>query len=128
MGEKKNILIIDDDPDFTQMVAIMLERKGHRTFTATNLKQVENHIFFAINQNVPIDLVLLDIMMPEYSGYEVMDYLQVYLYPLPPVIMITALSGIEEYIKAIEKGVDGYLTKPITSEQLVETMGRVLVH
>jgi DNA-binding response OmpR family regulator len=128
MGEKKNILIIDDDLDYTQMVALMLERKGHRTFVAHDLRQVEKHIFFAINQKIPIDLVLLDIMMPEYSGYVVLDYLQVYLYPLPPVVMITALSGLEEHIRAIERGVDGYLTKPITSEQLTETMGKVLVH
>ena len=128
MGEKKNILIIDDDPDYTKMVALMLERKGHRAFVSNNLKQVEKNIFFAINQKIPIDLVLLDIMMPDYSGYEILDYLQVYLYPLPPVVMITALSSMEERLKAIDKGVNGYLTKPISSEQLVETMGQVLVH
>lgn len=128
MSEKKNILVIDDDLDYTQMVALMLERKGHRVFISNNLKQVEQHIFFAINQKIPVDLVLLDIMMPDYSGYEILDYLQVYLYPLPPVVMITALSSMEERLKAIERGVNGYLTKPISSEQLVETMGKVLVH
>ncbi|MBE7472535.1 MAG: response regulator [Anaerolineales bacterium] len=102
------LLVVDDNEMNRDMLSRRLLRQGHQVEMATNgreaLAMIESHTF---------DLVLLDIMMPEMNGYEVLEYVK--SDPLLrhiPVIMITAVDEIESVVRCIELGADDYLPKP----------------
>lgn len=102
------LLVVDDNEMNRDMLSRRLLRQGHQVEMATNgreaLDMIEAHKF---------DLVLLDIMMPEMNGYEVLEYIKTdpSLRHIP-VIMITAVDEIESVVRCIELGADDYLPKP----------------
>ena len=65
-------------------------------------------------------------MMPEESGFDILRSLHVELVPLPPVIMLSAVIGLQQRLEAQELGVTQYMTKPTTPKQLVDAIHRVL--
>jgi DNA-binding response OmpR family regulator len=121
-----NLLLIDDDPDLLQLLDVTLTGLGHRVATAANWDEVVERLNSAVATERPFDIIFLDLMMPVRSGYDVMRSLKVLLYPLPPVIILTALSGIEHAVQALELGATKYLTKPVTREKLAETVREIL--
>jgi DNA-binding response OmpR family regulator len=70
--------------------------------------------------------VVLDLMMPGRSGFDIYRSLQRELVTMPPVIMLTAVTGMQQRIDARDLGVTKYLTKPTTPSKLVETLKEVL--
>lgn len=121
-----NILIIDDEVDTLNLLKLTLEKKGFSAQIASNWDEVTYLIERADLLQRPIDLIILDVMMPERSGFDVLRSLQVVLAPLPPVIMLTAVTGIEQQIKAREMGATKYLTKPTTPSKLISAVDEVL--
>lgn len=102
------VLVVDDNEMNRDMLSRRLQRQGHQVEIATNgreaLAMIEAHKF---------DLVLLDIMMPEMNGYEVLEFLKAdHNLRHLPVIMITAVDEIESVVRCIELGADDYLPKP----------------
>ena len=73
-----------------------------------------------------IDIIVLDLMMPERSGFDIFRALQTRLVSMPPVIMLTAVTGMQQRIDARDLGVTKYLTKPTTPSRLIETIKEVL--
>ena len=126
MKIKAKILVIDDYADMRRLISLSLRKKGHKITTAGSWKDVTNRITEASNEGKPFDVIILDIMMPERDGYDVLRMLKVILYPMPPVIMLTALSGIDDAVKALELGAVKYLTKPISPDKLHKTVREVL--
>lgn len=109
MTPRGSILVIDDDAVVRSMLARRLEQSGHDVSTAKNgregLEAVRAEAF---------DVVLLDVLMPELDGYQVLEQLK----KDPklrhiPVVMITALDDMESAVRCIELGADDYLPKPI---------------
>ncbi|MBE7552321.1 MAG: response regulator [Anaerolineales bacterium] len=102
------VLVVDDNEMNRDMLSRRLQRQGHRVEIATNGREA-----LAIIESRKFDLVLLDIMMPEMNGYEVLEFLKAdhHLRHLP-VIMITAVDEIESVVRCIELGADDYLPKP----------------
>jgi class 3 adenylate cyclase/CheY-like chemotaxis protein len=102
------ILVVDDNESNRDLLCRRLKRQGHEATTAENgreaLEKVRSH---------PFDLVLLDIMMPEMNGYEVLEQIKgnAELRHIP-VIMISALDDMDSIVKCIEMGAEDYLCKP----------------
>jgi class 3 adenylate cyclase len=102
------VLVVDDDPVNRAMLTRFLEQDGYRVDTAADGRQALERL-----QSEPFDLVLLDVVMPNMDGYEVLTQMQQdeVLRHLP-VVMITSLDDVESAVRCIETGADDYLAKP----------------
>ena len=121
-----NILIIDDDLDTIGLLRLVLQRAGYNAVTATSWEEASDRIRLAADQFKHFDLVILDIMMPGRSGFDVFNSLQVVLHPMPPVIFLSAKSSLDTIAKAKDLGAAKYLVKPTTKEKLLSTVETVL--
>ena len=115
MKTAAKLLVVDDTPKNVKLLADILTARGYNVVTAASgaeaLSQVEAE---------RPDLVLLDVVMPEMSGYEVCRKLRSNpATQLLPVVMVTALDPGEERVKGIEAGADDFLTKPINQAELL---------
>ncbi len=120
-GHKNRVLIIDDDLANVKLLSIYLE-KDYDIIVAYNGKEA----LLKIEHEKP-DIVLLDIMMPDISGYEVCERIKSNEpASFTPVIMVTALSDVEAKIRSIDIGADDYLTKPIIGEELLARIKSLL--
>lgn len=108
MTEPARILIVDDNEMNRDMLARRLERDGHEVVLAENGPQALECLI-----THPIDLMLLDIMMPQMSGYEVLERVKENTsLPYIPVIIISAVSDLNSVVRCIEIGAEDYLFKP----------------
>ncbi len=107
-GEPGSILVVDDNGINRDLLSRYLERQGHAVQVAHNGRQALEMITTGA-----FDLVLLDIMMPEMNGYEVLQHLKhSETWRDLPVIMISALDEIDSAVRCIELGAEDYLRKP----------------
>ncbi len=107
-GESGSILVVDDNAINRDLLSRYLERQGHTVQAADNGRQALEMIATGA-----FDLVLLDIMMPELNGYQVLQHLkQSETWRDLPVIMISALDEIDSAVRCIELGAADYLRKP----------------
>ncbi len=119
--EHASLLVVDDDDDLRNLLARRLERKGFAVATASDARQGLELI-----QNRPIDLVLLDHMMPGVSGLEALKLVrQKYSATMLPVIMVTARNDSGNIADALELGASDYITKPVDFPML---LARIQLH
>ena len=116
------ILVVDDDVANRDVLGRRLERSGHAVVTADNGRQALDRL-----GETPVDLVLLDLMMPEMNGYEVLEVrrLDRDLRDIP-VIMISADDEVDRVVECISLGADDYLTKPFDPVLLEARVGASL--
>ena len=116
------ILVVDDTPKNVKLLADLLTVKGYRVVTAASGREA----LARLESDEP-DLVLLDVVMPEMSGYEVCRKIRENpATEMLPVVMVTALDPAEERIKGIEAGADDFLTKPINQAELLARVKSLL--
>jgi two-component system alkaline phosphatase synthesis response regulator PhoP len=118
----REILIVDDTPDCLFVLRGMIEGQGYRVRTAKSgpdaLAQVASH---------SPDLVLLDVMMPEMSGIEVLERLRADpVTAAIPVILVTARTDDDDVMSGYQVGADYYITKPCTARQVLRGIALVL--
>src|ERR671924_1280263 len=114
MNTPAKILVVDDTLRNVKLLADLLAVKGYSVVTALSGPEALDKI----EQEQP-DLVLLDVVMPEMSGYEVCRKIRENpATKILPVVMVTALDPAEERIKGLEAGADDFLTKPINQAEL----------
>jgi adenylate cyclase len=103
-----SVLVVDDDPVNRMLLSRSLERDGHRVTTAEDGRQAWETL-----QRDEFDVVLLDVLMPELDGCEVLERIErdTRLRHLP-VIMVSALDELETVVRCIELGAQDYLPKP----------------
>jgi class 3 adenylate cyclase len=102
------ILVVDDDAVNRRLLSSLLEQDGHRVDTASHGRQALERL-----HEDPFDLALLDVLMPELDGYEVLAHMKEDdALRHVPVLMITALDDIRSAVRCIELGADDYLVKP----------------
>ncbi|MFL2826026.1 MAG: response regulator [Opitutales bacterium] len=116
------ILIVDDEPDVTELLKYKLEQDGH-------LCQVVNNplSFISVAREFNPDLLLLDIMMPELNGLQLCKMVR----SDPkmntiPIIFLTARGEVEDRIKGLESGGDDYISKPFNTKELLLRIGKIL--
>lgn len=96
---KKNIFVIDDEPDITQLIEYNLKKEGYKTFKINSGLQA---IWEVVQQKRP-DCILLDIMMPSPDGFEICDFLKTSEdYREIPVILVSAKASPEDIEKGLE--------------------------
>ncbi len=116
------LLIVDDNEDNRDVLARRLQKQGHWAVTAASGPEA-----LAALADQPFDLVLLDIMMPEMDGYEVLSRIKSNPQTQNlPVIMISALDEIESVVRCIEIGAADYLPKPFNPTLLRARIGASL--
>jgi DNA-binding response OmpR family regulator len=112
MSDKRRILIVDDNEINRKFLSRMLDKKNFETHTLSSGKNCLEYI-----QKEYIEFVLLDIMMPEISGIEVLKLLRKHYKPVElPIIMVTAKSETSDVTEALMLGANDYLTKPVNKE------------
>lgn len=119
---KRKVLIADDEPNIVMALEFLLKRNGYEVRTAANgdetLAQVESF---------QPDLVLMDIMMPLKSGYEVCQRMR----ERPEwnhikIVMLSAKGREAEVSKGMSLGADMYVTKPFSTQELIDTVNELL--
>ena len=103
-----NILVVDDELGIRELLFEILNDEGHQVEVAENAAQAR-----AARQNSRPDLVLLDIIMPEVDGFQVLETMKSNSTLADiPVIVVSAIEHIESVVKCIEMGAEDHLTKP----------------
>jgi two-component system phosphate regulon response regulator PhoB len=118
----KTILVVDDEAQIREMIAVALEMAGYSCIEAENAKDA----FVAVMDHRP-DMILLDWMLPETSGIELARRLKRDPGTAEiPIIMLTAKSAEDNKIQGLEVGADDYITKPFSPRELVARLKAVL--
>ncbi|MCX7976223.1 MAG: response regulator transcription factor [Bellilinea sp.] len=117
-GRKLKILLVDDDADTRQLVTMIVEKAGHKIQTAGH-----GQAALALLEHETFDIILLDIMMPEVDGLNVLESIR--RVSTAPVIMLTALSDAGIMEQSYFMGADDYIVKPFAMSKLLERIDRV---
>ena len=125
------ILIVDDCSDARALLVKYLSSLGQCDIASDGHEAV-HAVRMTCNQNDPYHLILLDIMMPQMDGYRALEEIRKLeedrcpdLEDGPKIIMVTALSGVREVMKAFLGLCDGYLVKPIVKKALFEQIEKL---
>src|SRR5579884_1377970 len=118
-AKKTAIVVADDDPQLLRFITRNLEFEGFEVHKASDGKKALELI-----TNSSPDLVILDIMMPGMDGFAVCSAVREF--SAVPIIILTALGRDQEKVRAFELGVDDYLTKPFSLEELIARVRAVL--
>ena len=118
----ERVLVVDDEPDIVALVAYHLARAGYRVSTAaTGADALE------VTRRERPSLVVLDLMLPDLSGYEVLQQLRADEATRGvAVLMLTARREEPDRIRGLSLGADDYLTKPFSPQELVLRVGAIL--
>ena len=116
----KKVLVVDDEHNLREMISSYFQNEGYETVEAANGKNAVQCV-----KNDQIDIVLLDIMMPEMDGYEALKEIRTLQKKLP-VIMLTAKTDEIDKIVGLEMGADDYITKPFSLRELSARIKAVL--
>jgi CheY-like chemotaxis protein len=122
MENNKTIMVVDDNPDIITIVRTILEGKGFNVLSASSGAECLE----ALKTRKP-DLIVLDIMMPEMDGLEVLTRLKAMTeFTSVPVVLLTAKVQYEDVLGGYKLGADYYITKPFTSTQLINGINLLL--
>ena len=124
MTTRPKVLVVDDVAQNVELLADLLSIKGYEVATASSGKEALEKV-----AQFDPDVVLLDVVMPDLSGYEVCARIKADpAHAILPIVMVTALDPGQERIKGLEAGADDFLTKPINQPELlarVRSLSRV---
>ena len=121
-NESPQVLVIEDDPDLRRILCLQLAKLGYRTQEAEN-----GRVGFEIAQADPPELILLDLMMPELDGFQVLKRIKsLDSLTAIPVLILTASHDDRHRRKSVSHMANGFMTKPYTIDQLREETGRLL--
>lgn len=116
MNSLKKILIIDDEEITTHIISQKIQKKG---YNVTVLNQAHK-VIKDLSLLKDFDLILLDIVMPETSGIEILKLIRnSQEYQHVPIIMMTAQSSVEDVVNALELGANDYISKPVNFDILI---------
>ncbi len=111
------ILIIEDEKPISDLMVMNLTRAGYKCTARYNGREAAD----LLEENQSFDLILLDVMLPEINGYELMEYIR----PMNiPVIFITAMNSLDNRIKGLTSGAEDYIVKPF---EIVELLARISI-
>lgn len=117
--ERRRILAVDDEERMVRFIRLNLEHDGFQVAEAFNGKQALQRL-----RDVTPDLILLDVMMPDLDGFEVLKMIREI--SNAPVIMLTAKGEEDDRVRGLELGADDYITKPFSPREMVSRVKAVL--
>ncbi|WP_088051928.1 response regulator transcription factor [Virgibacillus dakarensis] len=117
----KTVMIVDDESELRKSISTFLQNEGYLTLNAHNGIEALR----LIEENKNIDIILLDVMMPEKDGYETLRDLRMAQNRIP-VILLTAKTDEVDKLLGLEIGADDYITKPFSLREVVARMKAVL--
>lgn len=112
------ILIVDDERYITEMVKLCLVKNGYICETANDGTSAARKI-----EEKRYDLILLDIMLPDMDGYELIEYIKQFNIP---VIFVTAKTAVTDKVKGLKLGAEDYISKPFDLDELLARIATVL--
>src|ERR671932_2600136 len=116
---EETILVVDDDAALLEVISIVLSSEGYRVVTAIDGVEALREV----GQD-GLDLVVLDIMLPKISGFEVLKKIREK--SDVPVVMLTAKSQSVDKVVGLELGADDYITKPFDTKELLARIRAIL--
>lgn len=114
-----NVLIVEDDEAIANLLYMDLRDEGYRCEIADDGKKAAD----LLEENTNYDMILLDIMLPQIDGYELLEYIRSLEIP---VIFLTAKGTVADRIKGLKMGADDYIVKPFQSGEVLARMEAVL--
>jgi len=118
---KSHILVVDDEPDIRQTLRVFLETADYRVSEAEDANEA-----LRMAKATPPDLILLDLNMPGPSGHTVLKKLKADPGFKASIIVVTAETDMVNLDASISEGVDAYMTKPFTRDQLLAKVTELL--
>src|ERR1035441_742697 len=115
-----SILVVDDDPAFRKGLAVSLKTSGYAVDLARNAQEALHYV-----RERPVDVILLDINMPEIGGVEACHRIRA-LAPRSGIVMLTVRDTEDDKVQALEAGADDYITKPFRLRELIVRIRAVL--
>jgi len=115
----KRILIVDDEPRYVRLLEANLRTEGYEVATAADGVQALD-----VFSSQPIDLVLLDVMMPRLDGFATTQRLR--QYSNVPIVILTAKGEEQDRVRGLDLGADDYLVKPFSATELLARVRAVL--
>jgi DNA-binding response OmpR family regulator len=106
------ILVVDDEPHYVRALCANLRLSGYEVIAAS-----DGAAALRLARSQRPDLILLDIRMPDMTGYQVCA--QVRAFSDVPIIMLTALAETKDKVRGLDQGADGYVTKPFSAEEVL---------
>lgn len=121
--ERLSALVIDDEPNLAKFLSHLLEFEGFDVRVAGSRAE----IIMELRKDPIPDLVLLDVMLPDADGFDILLRVRAHaLLKEVPIIMLTAKSSREAVLKGLAGGADGYVTKPVEPEALLQAVRTVV--
>lgn len=117
------VLVVDDHPDIRGPMARLLARRGFDAFTAADAAEMDRQLLEVAAQD-PIDVILLDVMLPDEDGFSVCARLRGS--GAPPVILLTARGEVSERVRGLELGAEDYVVKPFEPDELIARIHNVV--
>jgi two-component system cell cycle response regulator DivK len=122
-ADKGTILYVEDNPDNRSLIRRVLESEGYSVVEAINAKQALEKL-----DDGNIDLVLMDINMPDMDGYTLTAKIKaIQRFSKTPIVAVTANVMRGDREKSLEAGCDGYIQKPIDIDTLSQTIERYII-
>lgn len=119
--EKKRILLADDDELLASLLNFRLKKGGYEVHHSSDGKQVKEYL----ETEMP-DIIVSDIMMPYFSGIELINYVRKDLGSNTPIIIISSAGNEENVLSAFELGANDFISKPVSPSELMVRMAREL--
>lgn len=120
MEDKTRILVVDDEPSITELLGLALRYEGFEVETAANGRKA-----LAAATDFRPELIVLDIMLPDFDGFEVARRLSAQGQRIP-ILFLTARDTTEDKVRGLTLGGDDYVTKPFSIEELVARVRAIL--
>ncbi|MEN8788010.1 MAG: response regulator transcription factor [Flavobacteriaceae bacterium] len=120
MSDRK-ILLAEDDELLASLLTYRLQKAGYEVITVYDGQEVKNQL----SQEIP-DIIVSDIMMPYFSGIELIDYVRNELRSGVPIIIISSAGNEENVLSAFELGANDFIAKPVSPSELLVRVNREL--
>ncbi|MEH2291362.1 response regulator transcription factor [Nostoc sp.] len=120
IGQTSRILVVEDEELIQEMLAVALEEEGYGVITARDGRSAIEYLksFETNSGELPFDLVILDLMLPQINGLDICRLLRHQGNPVP-ILMLSAKGSETDRVLGLEVGADDYLTKPFSMRELV---------
>lgn len=119
---KKNLLLAEDDELLASLLDYRLQKGGYTVHCASDGRDVKEYL-----KSATPDIIVSDIMMPYFSGIELIDYVRNELNSKIPIIIISSAGNEENVLSAFELGANDFISKPVSPSELLVRVGRELI-